>query len=403
MDPGGSGADCVVPGVLVAPGIRSVRGTRKGPAILLALAISLAVLLASTGCDGGANPGGYSRYSYEFYGTFDTVIQFLGYAQSAEAFETYGQQGEARFQELHRLFNRYESYEGVNNIKTINDNAGIAPVAVAPEILDLLEMSREWSGKVGGVVDVTLGPVLEVWHRYREEGLADPAAARVPTRDELEEALSLTGLSDLVIDREAGTVFLKRKGMSLDVGAMAKGVACAIVARELREAGLDSVIVSSGSSVAVVGQPRDGIRTSFGIGIQNPDGNVNDEDEASLDIIFVHDKSIGTSGDYQRYYTVEGVRYHHLVDPATLFPADHVRAVTVLYPDAGIGDLLSTALFLLPLAEGQALCRSIPGLEAVWVLKDGTLLATDGMKIRMKQLGGATSQADYDAEASPTP
>lgn len=403
MDPGGSGADLVVPGIPVAPGIRIVRGTRKGLAVFLALVTSLAVLLASTGCDGQANPGGYSRYSYEFYGTFDTVIQFLGYARSAEAFETYGQQGEARFQELHRLFNRYESYEGVNNIKTINDNAGIAPVAVAPEILDLLEMSRVWGGKVGGVVDVTLGPVLEIWHRYREEGLADPATARVPTRDELEEALSLTGLSDLVIDREAGTVFLKRKGMSLDVGAMAKGVACAIVARELREAGLDSVIVSSGSSVAVVGKPRDGVRTSFGVGIQNPDGNVNDESEASLDTIFVHDNAIGTSGDYQRYYTVEGVRYHHLVDPATLFPADHVRAVTVLYPDAGIGDLLSTALFLLPLEEGQALCRSIPGLEAVWVLKDGTLLATDGMKVRMKQLGGATSQADYDAEASPTP
>jgi len=191
------------------------------------LALLLSVLLIITaGCTfgGETGSGGYNKYSYEFTGAFDTVIQFMGYAESEEQFEAFAKKGQARFEELHKLFDVYHDYEGISNIKTINDNAGIKPVQVKQEIIDLIQFSKEWYFKTDGTVNIALGPVLSIWHTYREEGKNNPEKARIPDISLLKKAAEKTDINKVEVDTENKTVFLKDEGMSLDVGAVAKAL-----------------------------------------------------------------------------------------------------------------------------------------------------------------------------------
>lgn len=356
-------------------------------------ALFLAVIILISGCAAGpASPGEYHKYSYEFTGVFDTVIQFIGYAKNQEEFQNYAQKGQERFEELHRLFDKYNDYPGVNNIKTINDNAGKKPVEVRQEIIDLLLFSKEWHEKTGGPVNIALGPVLTIWHDYREEGRSNPEQAQLPPLDELKKAEAFTNLSKVIIDPQKKTVFLQEAKMSLDVGAVAKGFATEIVARELEEAGLASAVISTGGNVRLIGKPLDGVRTKWGIGIQDPNGNALIPDDKPLDTVFAADTSIVTSGDYQRFYMVDGKMLHHLIDPQTLMPANYYRAVTVMVKDGAVADFMSSTVFLLPYRESRALVESIEGLEALWIFADGRIEATEGMKKAMKLMGGATSK-----------
>ena len=358
------------------------------------IVLLLVAALILSGCIGKASNKNspYSKYSYEFLGSFDTVIQFVGYSESEEQFDGVAKQGQARFEDLHKLYDKYNDYPGLNNIKTINDNAGLKPVEVRQEIIDLILFSKEWHQKTGGVVNIALGPVLNIWHDFREQGLRNPEQAQLPGLEELKFANALTNLNKVVVDQAKKTVFLKEPGMSLDIGAVAKGYATEIVAQELARSGVNSMVISSGGNVKLIGKPLDGIRSKWGIGIQDPKGNPLKADDPPLDTVFITEQSIVSSGDYQRYYKVNGVLIHHLIDPKTLFPATHYRAVTAMVKDSGLADFMSTTLFLLPFEESKAMAEKIDGLEAVWVFPDGHMEATEGMKKALKNMGGASSK-----------
>ena len=152
-------------------------------------------------------------------------------------------------------------------------------------------------------------------------------------------------------------------------------------ASRARSAGMDSGLINAGGNVCCIGAPKDS-RHQFGIGIQNPDQTVEDP---LFDTIRVSDISVVTSGDYQRYYVVDGVRYHHILDPTTAMPAGRYRSVTVLHSDSSIADMLSTALFILPYEEGLALAQSFDA-EALWILPDLTCEATDGYQSLSQKL-----------------
>ena len=154
------------------------------------IAVIWLVILAAM-LQGCSNPmAGYTKYSYEFLGSFDTVVQFIGYAKNQSEFEGMAKSGETRFMELHRLFDIYNDYDGINNIKTINDNAGVEPVRVSQEIIDLIEFSKAWHDRTGGTVNIAMGPVLSIWHEYREHGLNNPDDASLPPMERLIEAKS---------------------------------------------------------------------------------------------------------------------------------------------------------------------------------------------------------------------
>lgn len=354
--------------------------------------IILITLLLTAGCLNTGTPS-YTKYSYEFLGAFDTPIQFLGYATSSDEFETMVDLGQSRFMELHKLYDIYNDYEGIINAKTINDNAGIKPVKVQKEIIDLIIFSKDWYSKTNGKCNIALGSVLKIWHDYREVGKDNPENAKIPPLNLLREAMQYTDLNSVIVDTNKSTVYLENKNMRLDLGAVAKGYASEIVARELMDKGYTSFIISSGGNVRVIGKPIDSSRNKWGIGIQNPFGNPHDPNEPSLDVLYLNDQSVVTSGDYQRYYTVNEKTYHHLIDPETLMPADYFKAVSIVTEDSGVADFISTTLFLTPYEEGRKLAESL-GIDAVWVFHDGTIATTDNAKKIMKNLGGAKNTDD---------
>ncbi len=350
------------------------------------------LLLLQPGCN-LTNNAEHQRYSETIFDTFDTLVQFVAYAENEEEFKAHLAVFHERLRELHRLFDIYNNYEGVNNIKTINDNAGIAPVEVKQEIIDLILFSKEWYLRTGGPVNIAFGPVLEIWHFYREEADYDPGSAALPPMARLEEAALFTNIENIIVDAEQQTVFLTEPGMSLDVGAVAKGYALEIATAELKQRGLDSAIISAGGNINMIGEPHDDEHNRWRIGIQNPEANIFGGSEKLLDVIYLQDGSVDTSGNYQRYYIVEGEVYHHLIDPSTLMPANHYLSVTVIAASSDKADFLSTALFLLPYEKSRDLADSMADLEALWVMPDGEIRTTAGMD---EKLGSSGISANSD-------
>ncbi len=346
-------------------------------------------MLLPAGCKG--EPA-YQKYSTEFMDTFDTVIQVMGYSKSQAEFDQWAEKAQARFVELNKLYDMYNDYEGVNNIKTINDNAGKQPVKVGADILSLLAFCKQWQAKSPEAINIALGAMLNIWHDYRQAGLDHPEEASLPPMDQLQQAAAHSNIDDVVIDETAGTVFLRDPDMMLDVGSAAKGYATELVAQELSSQGWQSFVINSGGNVRAVGVKMDGKNSKWGVGITDPDNPGDAVTSAKLlDTAFVAGLSVTTAGDYQRYYTVGGTRYHHIIDPKTLMPATSCRAITVVAESSAVADFVDTVLFILPYEEGLAYIQGIGGIEAMWVLPDGTVKATDGMEAMLKNLGGATA------------
>ena len=319
--------------------------------------------------------------------TFDTIVQNVGYTHTGEDFDRYSEEMHELLLYYNQLFDRYNSYEGMNNVKTINDNAGIAPVKVDEPLIDLLEQCVEWEEQSQGAVNVCMGSVLEIWHEYRERYIGTENG-ELPPMEELEAAARHTDINSLVIDREAGTVYLTDPEASLDLGAVAKGYATEQIARKLYADGFTSFAMSSGGNVRVMDAPADGSKTAWVIGIQDPSASMESGDY--VDSVIANNISVVTSGDYQRYYMVDGVKVHHIIDGETLMPADRFSSVTIVCEDSGLADMLSTALFILPMAEGKALAEQ-HGAEVMWIETDGTVTCTDGLIPLLKERGGATS------------
>ena len=354
---------------------------KKSLCLILAL-LSIASLLS--GCASPSAPAAtpqptaaplaaaQQRYSIMYLDTFDTLIQLIGFAQSEETFNRVAESAHKSFQHLHKLFDAYNDYtaEGVVSIYTLNQRAAESPVQVDPVLMDLLKFCREMQPTLHHTVNVAMGSVLSIWHDYREAGLSDPSAAQLPPMDLLTEAAQHVNMDDVVLDEENCTVFFRDPALKLDVGSVAKGYATEFVARQLAASDMPSFIISAGGNVRVGAAPADG-RKAWGIGVQKPEGYVlSTSEDDLLETFYVSGMSVVTSGDYQRYYVVDGKRYHHLIDPVTLMPGEYYRAVTILTQDSGMADMLSTTAFLLPYEESRALIDSLEGVEALWVMPD---------------------------------
>ena len=313
------------------------------------------------------------QYNATFLTLFDTVTTIVGRAESPDAFREKSQAVHDALLEYHRLFDVYNAYEGLNNLKTVNDAAGDHPVEVDRRIIDLLLDCKSYYELTGGKVNSAMGSVLQLWHEARSYGLDHPDSAALPDMAALEEAAGHTNMDDVVIDREKSTVFLTDPQMRLDVGAVAKGWAVQRVAEESPT----GLLISVGGNVCATG-PKDETGTPWVVGINDPDGG------EYLHTIYNADASVVTSGDYQRYFVVDGKPYHHIIDPDTRMPGSLWRSVTIVCGDSGLADALSTALFLLPLEEGQALAEKC-GAEVLWMDTTGELFYTPGFRELIKK------------------
>ena len=362
--------------------------TKRIFSALLAAALSLS-LLAGCGSTSGSTASsaadGPQRYSTVFYDVFDTVTQVIAYCDSEEEFTAQMDALHADLVEYNQLYDIYNDYDGVTNIKTINDNAGIAPVTVDDKILGMLELAQTMYDTTGGKLNIALGSVLNIWHNYREAALADDNDSnnQLPTQEELDAAAQHCDIANLIIDEDAKTVYLADPAMSLDVGSVGKGYAVEQAAQAAEARGLTSALISVGGNLRAIGTKPNG--SQWVGGVENPwnSSEVYTTDSSTVAAVKMSDLSLVTSGDYQRYYTVGGVRYHHIIDPATRRPAAYWRAVTVLCADSGLADALSTALFTLPQAEGQALLDRY-GAEAMWVDASGGEVFSPGFSAYLR-------------------
>ena len=333
------------------------------PAIAAVLLVVLG--LALTIYQKNTQPEQYKRY---YIDAFDTATQIIGYAESEEAF---GKQADLINEELkryHKLYDIYNLYGSVNNLKTINNNAGIAPVEVDKEIIDLLKFSIDLYEKTDGEINIAMGKVLKIWHDYRTFGIDNKDQAELPSLDILKAANEHCDINDIIIDEEASTVYLADPEMSLDVGSIGKGYAVQKVAEFAREKGYTNLVINCGGNVISVGPKADNADWIFGI--QNPDLKASND---ILKRVAITDKCLVTSGDYQRFYVVDGVEYCHIIDPDTLMPADYFSGVSIICDNSGLADALSTALFNMPYEDGLKLINSIENAEAIWVYEDGSM------------------------------
>jgi thiamine biosynthesis lipoprotein len=249
------------------------------------------------------------------------------------------------------------SYARTSELSRINRAAGAAPVRVSAELLHVLEQARVYWRLSGGAFDPTIGPLVAAWGFHGEHG-------RVPAHRELDSLRALVDFAAVQIDTAAHTVRLPRAGMQLDLGGIAKGYALDLARAAMREVPLRGGMIDLGGNVLVFGRPPHGAR--WRIGIRDPRGTGGVIGYVSLD-----SGAVATSGDYEHFYTIGGVRYAHLIDPRSGRPARGVIAATAFGPAGEWSDGLSAALFLSGPQRGIALADSLPGVGAIYVLDRG--------------------------------
>ena len=330
------------------------------------LALLLALSLLLCGCAGAGEE--QKQYSATFLTVFDTVTTILGRDVSEAAFTEKAQAVHDELLRYHQLFDIYNEYEGLNNLKTVNDHPGEA-VSVDKAIVDMLLDCKAYYELTGGRVNAAMGSVLRLWHEAREDGLNDFANAYLPDGEALAQAAEHADWDDVLIDEEHLTVTIADPGLRLDVGAIAKGWSV----QRAAETAPEGLLISVGGNVCATG-PKDSTGTPWVVGVQDPDGGDN-----YLHTLYLTRGSMVTSGDYQRAYMVDGELYHHIIDPDTLYPGSLWRAVTVVCPDSGLADALSTALFLLPIEEGQKLLDACES-TAMWVDAEGNMYYSTGFE-----------------------
>ena len=341
---------------------------------LLCLCLILGLLVVLTGCPKTANKANSSEpHGMVYFTFFDTVSYIYSYAgDSLEDFDARCKGASEVLEKYHKLFDIYYEHTGVTNLCTINKNAGGEALTVDRELIDFLLYAKELYTKTNGEMNIMMGSVLRLWHDCRTAAGTDPQNAKIPTEEELIKAKLHTDFSSLEIDVENNTVRISDPEASIDVGALGKGYATEKAAEYLKGIGADSYVLNIGGNIRIIGNKPDG--SGWATGIKDPA----DTEQYALRIT-IADTSCVTSGDYERYFVVGGQKYHHVIDKDTLMPSTYFSSVTVLTPDSGLADALSTALFCMSYEDGLALVNSIGNVDVLWIKSDGTQYYTEGI------------------------
>lgn len=340
---------------------------------ILAVALIIAICVGSfASCaDKAVEPWEKTYFEY-----FDTFARLSSYAEdSKEQFEQNCELVRAELEKYHRLFDIYYEYSGVVNLKTLNKSAAVSAVKVDREIVDFLLYAKEMYTLTEGKMNVAMGSVLGLWHECRSDAEGDPEGARLPDAEALSEAAKHTSIDSVIVDAEECTVYFSDPELKLDVGALGKGYAVEKTAELLRSRGVSSYVLNVGGNICAIGQKSDG--EGWTTGITDPD---KESGESFAARVLLEDTSCVTSGNYERYYTVGGVRYHHIIDPDTNMPTRYFASVSVIARNSALSDALSTALFCMSYEDGLRILSKLDGVEVLWIYEDGEQKMTDGFK-----------------------
>ena len=293
----------------------------------------------------------------------DTIVTIETTGKSEDTLKSTTDKAFAAFQEIADETDSYAPH-GPKDLYAINEKAGTVPQKAAPHLLAILKSAASHPHQE---LSLTLGPVIKIWNDNREK-------KTVPSRAEIADALTLTKGSRVRIDETTGTLTLM-PGTQIDLGAVAKGYAVEEAAKVLqKEGGFQTALINAGGNIKVLGEKPD--HKPWRIGIQDP----KDPEKVLGTLSVPPGTAIATSGDYQRYYEVSGVRYHHILNPQTGWPSRNAHSVTVVTQSACWADFYSTLLFVMTPKDAMTLVENNPSLEMVYQDLDGTLHISSGLK-----------------------
>ena len=276
---------------------------------------------------------------------------------------------DAGMAELRRLDAMLSLYKDQSELTKVNQSAGKKAVAVSPEMIEITEDAIEASKLSEGVFDVTVGPLVVLWQMRLKED-------KIPTDGEIARVRKLVDYRNIVVDRKASTIFLKKPGMIMDFGGM-KGYTADRAADVIRKRGIANAIIAVAGDIWVLGRREDG--SPWRIGVQHPR-----EKDKLLAVLDLNDKYISTSGDYERFVIREKKRYHHIIDPRTGKPSKGVISCTLIGKRGALIDPLSKAPFILGPEEGMKIVKKA-GAEAIIVDDQGKVYMTEGVKSMEEQ------------------
>ena len=282
---------------------------------------------------------------------------------------------------LDKVFDRILEIENLVSINkenteltNLNENAGIKTVKLSETSYDIIKKGIHYSQISQGGYDVTIGPLVKLW----SIGLPE---AKVPNKDEIEETIKNIDYSKVIMNDETKEVFLKEKNMMLDLGSIAKGYVADEVASILKEENVDQAIIDLGGNIYALGLKNGD--TNWKIGIQNPF----DSRGQAVGVLEVSDKSVVTSGIYERFIEKDGVKYHHILNPKTGYPFETSIAGVSIISDKSIdADALSTLVFTKGVEEGLEFVESLKNIDAIFITNDKKVYSTSGVKDNFKIL-----------------
>lgn len=275
----------------------------------------------------------------------------------------------AGFAEIKRLEQLLSTWIPESELSSVNASAGKAPVHVSPETVAVVRRSLQVAEMTGGAFNIAIGPAVDAWNVIEVQ--------RIPPNDELEALKARISLGGVHLDEQARTIYLERAGMRIDVGGIGKGYAADQAVATMEKAGAIAGVVALSGDIKAFGQLPGGKK--FPVGIQHP----RREGEVLL-FIDLQDEAISTAGDYERYFDHEGVRYHHILDPATLQPARGCQSVSVIAKDGVWADGLDTGIFVMGPARGMELVERLDDVEAVIVDHEGHVHISSGLVHRVR-------------------
>lgn len=325
----------------------------------------LIVMGSAVGCSPTAE-----RHEATRLDLFDTPTTVIAYTPTEESFASLSSLVFSELSRLDALFDVYQGDREGNGLAAVNAHAGDRPVVVDPDVMALLQWAKEADAVTNGVIDASAGKVCSLWQQAREAASLHPEEAEIPSQEAIAQALQHRGMEYLVLDEAAGTAYLTDPEMRLDVGALAKGFAADLVMERVRQAGFTDVMLNLGGNVLTMGHRADG--SPWRVGLRHP------MKDAVLMEVPASDRSVVTSGGYERKMVFEGREYHHIIDLSTGMPASKWAQVSVVSEHSAEADLLTTALFILPEEEGRALLAQFDGASACYVALDGTVTTTEG-------------------------
>jgi len=272
--------------------------------------------------------------------------------------------------EIRRIEHFMSTWIPTSELSQVNAAAGQHPVQVSTENMEVLKASLHMAILTEGGFNIAVGPAVEAWNVSQK--------GRIPSKEELNAMRPLISLENIVLDEQAKTVYLTRAGMKIDVGGIGKGYTADLVVAVMQAAGATAGVVALSGDIKTFGRMPDQERFVFGI--QHP----RKEQGHILGWIELENEAVSTAGDYQRYIMQDGIRYHHILDPATLQPARGCQSVTIIAKEGVMADGLDTGIFVMGPEKGMALIESLSDVEGVIVNAQGEVLISSGLKSRLR-------------------